>query len=169
EPIWSHDGTRIAFSSDRGDPLGSDYNIWTLDTRTGDLKQLTKDPADDYMPSWSPDDSKIAFASPRGDGMSPWAIRVADGAGQISVRKLATGGGRVDAPWWGPGGQVVYHVTSGGGGRGRGAVPAFGQEQGSRYEIDGKPITGGENVFAFRASWASPTDFYYVSDGQIRK
>ena len=32
EPIWSHDGTRIAFSSDRGNPLGSDYNIWTLDT-----------------------------------------------------------------------------------------------------------------------------------------
>jgi Tol biopolymer transport system component len=171
EPIWSHDGTRVAFSSDRGDSLGSDYNIWTLDTRSGDLKQLTKDPADDYMPSWSPDDSEIAFASTRGDGTSAWAIKVADGAGESSVRKLATGGGRVDAPSWGPGGQVVYHVTSGGGGRGRGApaVPAFGQEQGSRYEIDGTPITGGENVFAFRASWASPTDFYYVSDGKIRK
>ena len=35
EPIWSHDGTRVAFSSDRGNPLGSDYNIWMLDTRTG--------------------------------------------------------------------------------------------------------------------------------------
>ena len=32
EPVWSHDGTRIAFSSDRGNPLGSDYNIWMLDT-----------------------------------------------------------------------------------------------------------------------------------------
>jgi len=42
EPIWSHDGTRIAFSSDRGDALGSDYNIWTLDTRSGDLRQVTK-------------------------------------------------------------------------------------------------------------------------------
>ncbi len=28
EPAWSHDGTRVAFSSDRGNPLGSDYNIW---------------------------------------------------------------------------------------------------------------------------------------------
>src|SRR3954454_21576035 len=45
EPIWSHDGTRVAFSSDRGNPLGSDYNIWTLDVRSGDLRQLTKDPA----------------------------------------------------------------------------------------------------------------------------
>ena len=182
EPIWSHDGTRVAFSSDRGDPLGGDYNIWTLDTRSGDLRQVTKDPADDYMPSWSPDDTEIAFASTRGDGTSPWAVKVADG----TERKLATAAGRVDAPSWGPGGQVVYHVTTGGGGRGRGApaaAPGFGQagvpsarsgrdgveEQGSRYEVDGRALTGGENVFAFRASWASPTEFFYVADGKIRK
>src|SRR5216117_2358608 len=66
ETVWSHDGTRVAFSSDRGDPLGSDYNIWILDTRSGELRQLTKDPADDYMPTWSPDDAEIAFASARG-------------------------------------------------------------------------------------------------------
>src|SRR5437762_3121772 len=72
EPIWSHDGTRVAFSSDRGSPLGSDYNIWTLDVKTRELRQMTKNAAD-------------------------------------------------------------------------------------------------ENVFAFRASWASPTTFYYVSDGKIRR
>ena len=32
-----------------------------------------------------------------------------------------------------------------------------------------KPITGGENAFAFRAAWASANDFYYVSDGKIRR
>ena len=31
EPAWSHDGTRIAFAADRGNPLGSSYNIWILD------------------------------------------------------------------------------------------------------------------------------------------
>jgi dipeptidyl aminopeptidase/acylaminoacyl peptidase len=36
-------------------------------------------------------------------------------------------------------------------------------------ELDGKPITGDENVFDFRVSWASPSDFYYVSDGKIRR
>ena len=38
EPVYSHDGTKIAFSSDRGDPLGSDYNIWVLDVKTGAFK-----------------------------------------------------------------------------------------------------------------------------------
>ena len=158
EPIWSHDGTRVAFSSDRGGPLGSDYNIWTLDVRTGELRQLTRAPSDDYMPSWSPDDKEIAFASAREDGRSVWALDVATGA----ERKVSSAGGRVDAPAWGPGGQIVYHVTTGGG-RGGGGPEA------SRYEIAGKSITGGENVFAFRAMWASTTEFFYVSDGKIRK
>src|SRR5688572_28363048 len=52
EPIYSHDGTRIAFSSDRGAALGSDYNIWTLDLKSGDLKQITKGDSEDFMPSW---------------------------------------------------------------------------------------------------------------------
>jgi Tol biopolymer transport system component len=150
EPAWSHDGTRLAFSSDRGSPLGSDYNIWVMDIRTGECRQLTKAPSDDYMPSWSPDDSEIAFASGREDGQSVWAVKVADG----TERKVSTAAGRVDSPSWGPGGQIVYHVTTPGQ---------------SRFEAGGRTQTASENVFAFRASWASPADFYYVSDGRIRK
>jgi Tol biopolymer transport system component/imidazolonepropionase-like amidohydrolase len=174
EPIWSHDGTRVAFSSDRGDPLGSDYNIWTLDTRNGELQQLTKDAADDYMPSWSPDDKEIAFASARENQQAVWAVNVAT----LVERKVTTAGGRVDAPSFGPAGQLVYHVTPGAAGRG-GTGPSTGSGRAggrgggggaaeSRYEIAGKPITGSENVFAFRASFGSD-GFYYVSDGRIHK
>jgi Tol biopolymer transport system component len=158
EPVWSHDGTRIAFSSDRGNPLGSDYNIWVLDVRTHDFRQLTKAPAEDYMPTWSPDDTEIAFASTRDGGQAVWAVSVADG----TERKVTTASGRVDAPSWGPGGQIVYHVTTGGRGGG-------GARETSRYELDGKILTGDENVFAFRASFASAAEFFYVSDGKIRK
>jgi Tol biopolymer transport system component len=160
EPAWSHDGTRVAFSSDRGNPLGGDYNIWTLDMRNGEFRQLTKNPADDYMPTWSPDDKEIAFASTREDGQSVWAVTLADG----TERKVSSAAGRVDAPSWGAGGQIVYHVTTGGGRGGSGGGPET-----SRYEIGGKTVTGSENVFAFRAAWATPRDFYYVSDGKIRK
>src|SRR4051794_16982414 len=107
EPIWSHDGTRVAFSSDRGSPLGSDYNIWTLDVKTGELKQITKNPADDYMPSWSPDDAEIVYASSRDDQQYVWATNLANG----TERRIGIpGAGRVDAPSWGPDGEIVYHV-----------------------------------------------------------
>lgn len=150
EPAWSHDGTRIAFSSDRGDPLGSDYNIWTYELRTGELRQITKDPAEDFMPSWSPDDAEIAFASTRDARHSVWAVNASTG----TERKVFTATGTVDAPSWGPSGEIVYY----------GASP--GQ---SRLELTGRALTGDENAFPFRVSWASQTDFFYVSDGKIRK
>ena len=152
EPIYSHDGTRIAFSSDRGNPLGSDYNIWMLDLRNGELKQITKEPSEDFMPSWSPDDSEIVVRHVAGQ------LRIAVGDERaIDGRPRASRtvkGARLDAPSWGPGGQLLYHVTAG---------------SQTRFEIDGKPVTGSENVFAFRASWASPTEYLYVSDGKIRR
>jgi hypothetical protein len=85
---------------------------------------------------------------------------VADGA----ERKVSTAAGRVDAPSWGPAGDLLYHVTIGSGRGAGGAGP-----ESSRYEIGGVGATGAENVFAFRASWASPKEFFYVSDGKIRK
>ena len=63
-------------------------------------------------------------------------------------------GARVDAPSWGPDGKLLYHVTAG---------------NQTRLEIDGKPVTDAENVFAFRVSWASASDFIYVSDGKLRR
>jgi len=139
EPIYSHDGTRIAFSSDRGNPLGSDYNIWTLDLRNGELKQITKGPSEDFMPSWSANDDEIAYASSRDNYDSIWTMNVRS-MGERRARTVK--GARLDAPSFGPGGQLLYHVTA---------------EQQTRFEIEGKPVTGSENVFAFRASWASPT------------
>ncbi|MFM8532519.1 MAG: amidohydrolase, partial [Acidimicrobiia bacterium] len=151
EPIFSNDGTRIAFSSDRGDAMGSDYNIWTLDLRSNELKQITKQASEEFMPSWSPDDSEIAYATSRDNYESLWAMNVRS-MGDRRLRSVK--GARLDAPSWGPGGQLVYHVTQG---------------QQTRYEIDGKAVTGTENVFAFRASWASPSEYLYVSDGKIRR
>ncbi|HEX9564742.1 MAG TPA: amidohydrolase family protein [Gemmatimonadaceae bacterium] len=158
EPAWSHDGTRVAFSSDRGPSISAgdvnagagNYNVWILDTRNGQLRQVTEDPANDFMPTWSPDDSELAFISTREGGQTIWAVTLATGAG----RRVSTDGVRADAPSWGPGGQIAYHSTGG---------------IGSQLEIDGRGLTGDENVFPFRASWASPTEIVYVSDGKIRR
>ncbi len=152
EPAFSHDGTRLAFSSDRGNALGSDYNIWVLDLRNGELRQITKGPSEDFMPTWSPDDSEIVYATSRDNYESIWAQNVRTG-GERRVRSIK--GARLDAPSWGPGSRLLYHVTEAGH---------------NRFEIDGKPVTGSdENVFAFRASWASPSEYLYVSDGKVRR
>lgn len=157
EPAWSHDGTRVAFSSDRGPSISAgdtkagigNYDIWILDTRNSQLTQVTKNDANDFMPSWSPDDKELAFISSR-NGQGVWVVNLATGA----ERQLSAQGVRADAPSWGPGGQVVYHSTGG---------------IGSQLEIDGRGLTGDENAFPFRAAWASPTDIVYVSDGRIRR
>jgi Tol biopolymer transport system component len=158
EPAWSHDGTRVAFSSDRGESISAgqtragsgNYNVWILDTRNGRLTQVTNDQADDFMPTWSPDDSEIAFISTRAGGQSIWVISLQTGA----ERRVSIDGVRTDAPSRGPGGQIVYHSTGG---------------IGSQLEIEGRGLTGEENAFPFRASWASATEIVYVSDGKIRR
>ena len=156
EPAWSHDGTRVAFSSDRGESISAgqagtgNYNVWILDVRSGALTQVTKDRADDFMPTWSPDDREIAFISTRAGGQTMWAVTLAGGG----ERRISAEGVRADAPSWGPGGQIVYHSTAG---------------IGSQLEIEGRGLTGEENAFPFRAAWASATEIVYVSDGKIRQ
>lgn len=158
EPSWSHDGTRVAFSSDRGPSISAgdvnagvgNYDIWIVDTRNGQVTQVTKDPGNDFMPSWSPDDSELAFISTRAGGQTVWATNLSTGA----ERRVSGNGVRADAPSWGPGGRIVYHSTAG---------------NGSQLELDGRALTGDENAFAFPAAWASPSEIVYVSDGKIRR
>lgn len=150
EPVFSHDGSRIAFASDRGSPLGSDYNIFTLDLRSGEIRQLTRHAAEDAMPSWSPDDSQIAYASTRDGGQGVWAVNAAGGA----ERRLITTASRIDAASWAPDGTILAHGVNGPKGW---------------LETGGKSITGDEHVAPFRPSFVSKTEFFYTADGKIKK
>ena len=59
-PDWSPGGTRIVFSSDRGNEDG-DLDLWILDTADGSEMQLTRGSGRDDLPDWSPDGREIVF------------------------------------------------------------------------------------------------------------
>ncbi|MGH9347097.1 MAG: amidohydrolase family protein [Vicinamibacterales bacterium] len=147
EPHWSHDGTRIAFTSERS----GTFDIWILDVRTGALQQLTTDAAADTQPAWSPDDREIAFVSTRTPSPGVWAIDVANRA----ERLIAPVQARTGVPSWTKDGQqVIYPVIAG---------------AEARLELSGKPVVSGEDIFPFRTTWVSPTEFVYSSDGKIKR
>ena len=66
DPVWSPDGKRIAFESDRkGDAVN--FDIYVMDADGGDLQKLTNNRAWNGGPSWSPNGERIAFWSNRDD------------------------------------------------------------------------------------------------------
>ena len=87
-PAWSPDGTRIAFSSDRGpDPdRNPDSNVFVVEAKPGaEVRQLTTSATPDATdPAWSPDGQSIAFLvgdEPRFSAYSQSKLAVVPSAG----------------------------------------------------------------------------------------
>jgi hypothetical protein len=77
-PVFSPDGTRIAFS--QLDDASGRSNIWVLDTARGTTTRLTFNAGRDGDPVWSPDGKMIAFSSNR-SGHTDLYVKAADGSG----------------------------------------------------------------------------------------
>src|SRR5919198_885216 len=75
--VTLHEGTSMAaaFSSDRS---GS-YDVWVLTLTTGDIRQVTFGPANEFQPSWRRDSSELVFVSDRSGKPGVYAVGVAAG------------------------------------------------------------------------------------------
>ena len=81
QPVFSRDGRRVMFSSNRSGNL----DLWVIELQTGAMTRLTDDPGQDWDPAYTPDGSGILWSSDRSGNFEIWSA-AADGsdAKQIS-------------------------------------------------------------------------------------
>ena len=112
-PTWSPDGTRIAFSAQKGGLT----DLFAIDLAGGELEALTDDAYSDIQPSWSPDGTRLVFAT---DRFTSSLSALSFGRYQLATLDLASGairplGGDTAAknidPHWSPHGERVYFVS----------------------------------------------------------
>jgi len=115
QPRFSPDGTRIAFTSDRG---GGD-NIWVMNLDGSDKRQVTKE---DFrllnQPTWSPDGRFIAakkhFTTQRSAGTGEiWLYHVSGGGGvQVVERANENLQKELGEPVFAPDGSAIYYTRN---------------------------------------------------------
>jgi Tol biopolymer transport system component len=98
-PIWSPDGKKIAFWSDRD---GGGNDIFVMNADGSGLVNLTRLPGDDALPSWSPDGSRIAFTH----GGSEIFTMNSDGSNPADL-------GSGDEATWSPDGSKIGFTDNG--------------------------------------------------------
>jgi serine/threonine-protein kinase len=76
-PVWSADGQRLAFQSDRDGDLGI---FWQRADGAGTAERLTRaEPGVAHVPeSWSPDGQHLLFSATKGNDFSLWTFALAD-------------------------------------------------------------------------------------------
>jgi TolB protein len=91
-PVYSPDGTRIAFMSGRdGNP-----EIYVVNADGSNTRRLTNHPAGDGTPTWSPNSQQLAFVSDR-TGTPQIYLMGADGS---NVRRITMNESWADQPTW---------------------------------------------------------------------
>jgi len=104
QPVWSPDGSRIAFWSNRE----GKKEIYVMDADGTNVKRLTHNLADDVNPSWSPDGRKILFDSER-DGNQEVYVMDADGGNQI---RLTRNNAADITATWSPDGSLIAFASN---------------------------------------------------------
>lgn len=86
-PVWSNDGSKIAFASDR---FGN-FDVFVMPSTGGPATRLTYHSASDYPSSFTPDDMDVLFSSGRLDSRTN--VQYPRGGAQPELYRVALTGG----------------------------------------------------------------------------
>jgi Tol biopolymer transport system component len=101
-PVFSPDGTKIAFQSARD----GNQEIYVMNANGSGAMNLTNNPALDSLPDFSPDGTRLTFGSNRDGGdVDVWVMNAADGSGPLQPHSHAHGHQR---PLVGLGDKIVF-------------------------------------------------------------
>ena len=116
EAVWSHDGSKICFASNRY----GNFDLFIIDTNGGQAKRLTFHSTDEVPYTFSHDDKHIFFGAQRLDAASH---RQYPTSSQPELYKVAAAGSNVKQVWTIPaqdvqissnGNTMLYHDKKGG-------------------------------------------------------
>ncbi len=142
EPAFSPDGTKIAFTSDRG---GS-YGVHVLDVGSGKITQLTIAPDDAAAPQWSKDGKKLIFV------VANTFVDTVTLDGKRERLVTAPAGAQLFGASFGPGDQPSY---------------TFMRPGQADLILGDKTVVTGQDVFGFAPIWDGDS-VLYTADGKIR-
>ncbi|MFA8434297.1 MAG: S41 family peptidase [Marinifilaceae bacterium] len=115
-PVWSHDGSKICFASDRY----GNFDVFVLDAKGGEAQRLTYHSHTELPYSFSADDKYVIFGGQRMDAVNH---RQYPTGSQPELYQVPVAGGRVEQVWTIPaedvqvskdGMQMIYHDKKGG-------------------------------------------------------
>ncbi len=113
-PVWSADGSRLAFVVTLEDTAENTRNgdLWMWDARRNQLSQLTRHPKSDGSPTFSPSGDTVAFVANRGTGDNArstiWMLSL-HGGEPWTHSSFDEGIGEVQ---WSPDGRWLAYVQS---------------------------------------------------------
>jgi hypothetical protein len=163
----SPDGGRVAFVSERD----GNEEIYVADTRTGDVRRLTRTRRPDRRPAWSPSGRSLVWQSGSEGSANLRVMRANGGANRL----LVGGDGDDTDPAWSPDGARIAFSSNRGGRRQLWAVPATGGEPKPLVQTPGRAEApawspGGARI-AFAIETARDSDIWVLelADGSVRK
>lgn len=108
-PVWSHDGSKIAYMSNRD----GNTEIYVMNRDGSGARRVTNHPGSDSTPTFSPSGNQLAFTSDRAGSPQVYVVNL-DGTGLV---RLSTESNWCDRATWSapPRNEIAYACRSGGG------------------------------------------------------